>query len=376
MRILWISDSPLAFSGYGTVTREVLGRLSRLGHEVACIGWSYQGWPYDRETIPYTIYPSDPRLFGRDVAARAIGEFLPDVVVAFGDLWAIDWVKELRLPHPYKLVVYFPVDGKRFPQASTAVLRAADAAVAYSLFGQREVALACPDVPVDLIYHGIDLETFRPLGDKSALQAERGVGGKFVVGCVARNQPRKQFPVLLKAFARFAAECEEAILYLHTDPRDFIGWDLIALAQSYGLEGRTAFSVSVGTILGVAPEELNRIYNAMDVLVLPTMGEGFGLPIAEAMAAGVPVIATRCSACEELLEGRGELIDVEAYVAVGRHAIEHALPAADDLLAKLRLLRADAERRARHIAAGLAFVPQLGWDVIMPQWQALLGRMA
>ncbi|NCQ29488.1 MAG: glycosyltransferase family 4 protein, partial [Armatimonadetes bacterium] len=49
------------------------------------------------------------------------------------------------------------------------------------------------------------------------------------------------------------------------------------------------------------------IYNLFDVMVLPTMGEGFGLQFLEAMACGIPVVATDCSAVTELLEGRGEL---------------------------------------------------------------------
>jgi len=48
-------------------------------------------------------------------------------------------------------------------------------------------------------------------------------------------------------------------------------------------------------------------------MVLPTAGEGFGLPILKAMAAGVPVIATGYTSCVELLEGRGKLIKVKEF---------------------------------------------------------------
>ena len=377
MRILWISDSPTTCSGYGTVTREVLGRLAHAGYNVACVGWAYQGWPYHRQIIPYDVYPADPRMLGRESVPRAIHEYQPDVVIALGDAWMIEWLKDLRLPQPYKLVVYFPVDGTPFPHAWTGILRAANAAVAYSQFGQREAAAACPGVDIRMIYHGVDTRIFRPLGDKSAFQASRGMAGKFVIGCVARNQSRKQFPILFKAFSRFAADCNEAVLYLHTDPKDVTGWDLHALVQRYGLEDRVAFSSDAGIATGgVDPEELNRIYNLMDVMVLPTMGEGFGLPIVEAMAAGVPVMATRCSACVELLEGHGELIAVEATIPVGRQCIDHSLPDGDDMLAKLHRLHDDADLRARYASAGLAFAAQFDWDRIIPQWQALLAQLS
>ena len=375
MKILWMSDSPSAFTGFGTVTREVLGRLARLGYDVASIGWGYVGWPYDRSQIPYPVYPADARLFGQDVAARAIEEYRPDVMVALGDLWMIDWLKDLQVQHPYKLVVYFPVDGKPFPRASAPLLRKADAAVAYSRFGQREAMSTCPDVDVAMIYHGVDVETFRPLGSKAEFQESQGLGGKFVVGCVARNQPRKLFPVLVKAFVRFSQEWDDALLYLHTDPND-VGWDLVELVRYNGLGGRTAFSFQANVRHGIETSGLNQIYNLMDVMVLPTTGEGFGMPILEAMAAGVPVVATRCSACVELIDGRGELIDVKAFFPVGRNCIEHALPDTDDLVRKLVLLRTEPERRERHARAGLDFAQQLSWDRLIPQWQELFARLA
>ncbi|HEU4884777.1 MAG TPA: glycosyltransferase [Longimicrobium sp.] len=375
MRILWISDSPLACTGYGTVTREILARLRRLGYDVAAIGWGYAGGPYDRAAIPYDIYPSDARLFGRDAAVAAIQHFRPDVLVALGDLWMVDWLKDLQVPHPHRLVVYFPVDGKGFPRAWERVVRRADAAVAYSWFGHREVTAACPGLEVEMIYHGVDLDTFRPLGLRAELQASRGLGGRFVVGCVARNQTRKQFPVLIEAFARFAQSCDEALLYLHTDPRD-VGWDLVDLVRRHGVAERTAFSTRADVVRGVTPAGLNEIYNLMDVMALPTTGEGFGVPLLEAMAAGVPVMATRCSACEELVEGRGELVDVAAFIAVSRHAVQHALPSADDLAARLARLHADPALRERHVRAGREFAAGMSWDQLMPQWQSLFARLA
>lgn len=376
MRILWVSDCPLAFTGFGTVTREILARLIPLGHQVAAIGWGYSGWPYDRDALPYDIYPADARLFGRDALAGAIAHFRPDVVVVLGDLWMVEWLKEFQVPQPCRLVVYFPVDGLLFPRVFEPILRRADAAVTYSWFGHREVTAVCPDLEVGMIYHGVDLDTFRPLGPRHEHQARHGLGGRFVVGCVARNQPRKQFPVLLEAFARFCRERDEALLYLHTDPHDPAGWDLIELVRHHGLEARVAFSFQARVGQGIEPAGLNQIYNLMDVMVLPTTGEGFGVPILEAMAAGVPVAATRCSACEELLEGRGELIDVSAHFAVARHAIRHALPDGDDLAAKLALLHAEPDRRERHAQAGVEFARGFAWERLMPQWQALFTRLA
>jgi glycosyltransferase involved in cell wall biosynthesis len=371
-RILWMSDTPTFFTGFGTVTREVLHRLSP-HYTVGCLGWGHDGWPYDRDVFPYDIYPTISGNFGRDTSPRVVQSFQPDVVVAFGDLWMIDWVDDIAGREHFKSVLYFPMDGYPFPNVWRPLIERADAAVAYSKFAQSLAAAACPDTTVSMIYHGVDVESYRPL-PRDALRTRHGLAGKFVVGCVARNQPRKHLPILIKAFARFAETRPDAFLFLHTNPDD-IGWDILALLRRYGIEHRTGLSRMASVAVGMSAAKLNEIYNLFDVMALPTAGEGFGLPILEAMAAGVPVVATRCSACVELVEGRGELIDVKGFLTVGPFNLEHAIPDEDDLVNRFELLYADPERRQRCREAGLEFARTMSWEAIIEQWRALLDRL-
>ncbi len=376
LKILWISETPTAFTGFSTVTREILARLARRPrYRVACLGWGYGGWPYDRRSIPYDIYPSHGRTFGRDSAARAIDEFLPDILISFGDLWMIDWIEQLPHRDQFKSVIYFPIDGRPFPPAWKRIVCASDVAVACSRFGQELVQPACPEVDVRMIYHGVDVEAFRPLTPKEQVKERHKLAGKFIVGCVARNQPRKNLPVLVKAFAVFCQDKEDALLYLHTNPKD-IGWDLLDLVRRFGIEGRTAISRVASVWQGANKETLNEIYNLFDVFVLPTAGEGFGLPLAEAMAAGVPVAATRYSACVELVDGRGELIEVKEFVTTGHYNIELAIPDTEDLIGKLNLLYSDSARRERYGRAGREFAQQFSWDRVVRQWDDLLTGLA
>ena len=370
-----MSDSPTLCTGFGTVTREVLGRLVRLGYEVAALGWGYAGWPYYHTDFPYTLYPGQGNQFGRDALRAVIEHYRPDVLVALGDLWMIDWLKDFQFPYPCRVIVYFPVDGVGFPQVFAPLLRKADAAIAYSHFGRRETRSAIPDLEVGMIYHGVDVDMFRPLGTRAEFKEPFGLGGKFVVGCVARNQPRKQYPLLVQAFARFSRDHDDAMLYIHADPND-AGWDLTELVRANGLVGRVLFSHTAHYARGIDKAGLNQVYNFMDVMALPTIGEGFGLPLVEAMAAGVPVLTTRCSACIELVEGRGELVDVKALIPMGRNFVEHALPDVDDLERKIRLLYDDPELRERHARAGRAFAEELRWENIIPQWRELFASFA
>lgn len=374
VRLLWVSESPTALTGFGTVTREILRRLARRpGFRVAAVAWGYNGWPYERTWIPFDLYPSAS--FGRDTLEKAIVHFQPNVVAAFGDPWMIDYLADFPLPPSCRLLLYFPIDGEPFPKGWRRLMETADVAVCCSRYGAALTAAACPAANVEMIYHGVDADVFRPIPDKEALKERHRLGGRFVVGCVARNQPRKGFPILLKAFSRFAARHDEAMLYLHTNPHD-VGWDLLDLAQREGIEGRTCFSRYATVSHGLDSRTLNEIYNVFDVFALPTSGEGFGLPILEAMSAGTPVITTDFSAAAELTRGRGELIAVKERLTLGQHNVEQAVADTDDLLACLERLYADARRRAAHRRAGRAFARKLHWKHIVPQWEELLLRVA
>lgn len=374
IKLLWMSDTPTAFTGFATVTRELLGRLAVLGnYQVACVGWGYDGWPYDRQAFPYDIYPASMAQFGRDTLARAIQEFQPDIFICLGDLWMIEWIAGIPNQEQFKSLIYFPIDGEPLHPWWRTFLRQVDLPITYSHYAQGLVERTFPEIRTKMIYHGVDTDVFRPL-DKVALKQTLHLQDKFVVGCVSRNQPRKHLPILIKAFARFCEDKEDALLYLHTNPED-VGWDIIDLLQRYNLMSRTCISKHASVSAGVAKEKLNEFYNLFDVMALPSSGEGFGLPLLEAMAAGVPVITTDYSAGAELVKGRGELIQVKTFLTTGRYNVEMVIPDTDDLVAKLNLLYEDADLRQTYRERGLAFARTLSWEHIVSAWDELLVKV-
>ncbi len=375
VKILWMSDPPTFFTGFGTVTREILTRLVHTNrYQIACLGWGYDGWPYNRQQIPFDIYPSYNPNLNRDILLRVLEEYQPNILITLGDIWMVDWIADLPNRSKFKFLPYFPIDGEPLYPPWSKFIRDADVAVTYSKFAQRLVQKSLPDITPELIYHGVDTHVFRPL-KKEEYQRPAELKNKFIVGCVARNQPSKNLPALIKAFARFCEDKANAVLYLHTNPDD-IGWDILDLLRRYKVFNRTCISKSASIQKGLDKGKLNEIYNLFDVMVLPTAGEGFGLPILEAMAAGVPVIATDYSSCVELLDGRGELIKVKEFLTAGRHNIEYAIPDIEDLVAKLDLLFTRSDLREKHSKAGLEFARTLGWDEIVKSWDSLLMNVA
>lgn len=371
IKILWMSDPPTFFTGFGTVTKEVLSRLIRTDrYQIACVGWGYDGWPYDRQEIPFDIYPSNNPNLNPETLIKVVEEYQPHILITLGDVWMVEWVVDLPNRSKFKFLPYFPLDGEPLYPPWGKFIRSADVPVTFSRFAQQLVQKSLPDVNIDLIYHGVDTSVFRPLKQEE-YQRPNELKDRFIVGCVARNQPRKNLPMLIKAFARFCQDKPDAVLYLHTNPDD-VGWDILNLLKRYKVFNRTCISKSASIQKGMTKVKLNEIYNLFDVMALPTAGEGFGLPILESMAAGTPVIATDYTSCVELLEGRGELIRIKEFLTAGRYNIEYAIPDIDDLVAKLDLLYSRPELRKKHSAAGVEFARTLDWDEIVKSWDSLL----
>ena len=122
----------------------------------------------------------------------------------------------------------------------------------------------------------------------------------------------------------------------------------------------------------LSDEQLNRLYNLFDVTVLPSTGEGFGLPIIESLAAGVPVVATDCSACSELVRGRGELVRVLTTVTVGTNLIEHAVIDVEDLARCIEKLYRNPKLAKQYSDTGLAFARSLNWESLTALWLQLI----
>jgi glycosyltransferase involved in cell wall biosynthesis len=125
------------------------------------------------------------------------------------------------------------------------------------------------------------------------LLAKLGVGGDYLL-FVGSQEPRKNLDRLIAAFAQLDASLPELQLVVAGPP----GWgsvDLPAVVRKLDLEGRVVFS-------GYLPDEqVGSLVAGARAFVFPTLYEGFGLPPLEAMAAGVPVVASRAGSLPEVL---------------------------------------------------------------------------
>jgi len=145
---------------------------------------------------------------------------------------------------------------------------------------------------------------FQPIKDKAALAQLRsryGLPDRFILS-VGSLEPGKNRTTLLKAYAELRKRGLEQKLVVAGQRAWKFDGDL-ELVEDLGLQEDVLFT---GYVM---PEEMPALYNAADLFVFPSLYEGFGLPVIEAMACGVPVVASNVSAIPEFASEAALLID-------------------------------------------------------------------
>jgi len=174
---------------------------------------------------------------------------------------------------------------------------------------------------------------FRPTpGDARHLEAAYGVRSPYLL-YVGTLEPRKNLARTLRAFARIAASLPEHQFVL-VGQRGWKYRDILREAARPEIAGRVSFP-------GYVPEaDLPALYTNATCFVYPSLYEGFGLPVVEAMACGTAVLTSRSASLSEIAEGAALLVDPRDEVALANAM--HAL-ATDDALRR-DLARRGADR--------------------------------
>jgi D-inositol-3-phosphate glycosyltransferase len=140
---------------------------------------------------------------------------------------------------------------------------------------------------VSVIPLGVDMDRFRPAA-KQAARETLGLKDERIVLFVGRIEPLKGVDILINAAAMLESDVDCSVLIVGGDEASQPEVEALqGLARQRGIEHRVAF---VGA---VDHEKLPLYYNAADVCVVPSHYESFGLVAVEAMASGVPVVASR-----------------------------------------------------------------------------------
>jgi glycosyltransferase involved in cell wall biosynthesis len=220
--------------------------------------------------------------------------------------------------------------------------RVADAVVTVSQSARRDLLrLHRLDPDRVSVVHEAAGPSFRPIADRSRLARIRtryALPERFVL-YVGAIEPRKNLPRLMEAFAaaRRAGVPHELVC---VGPYGWSSRDLYACVDRLDLSRVVHFT-------GYVPsDDLPFIYNLAEFFVFPSIYEGFGLPVIEAMACGTPVITANTSSLHEIAEGAAETIDPKSV---------------DALAAAIVRVASSEERRGQLSALGLARASEFSW---------------
>ncbi len=301
MKVLWSSNSPFCSTGYGMQTSVAAKRLKAMGHDVAIFAfYGLEGSKVDWGDIP--IYPNNVRDYGIEHAPMFYDDWKADIYLTLVDVWVLR-----RLDPTMKWVPWMPVDHNPVPPLVVEALKKSLGLVkpiAMSKFGQEE--LAQNGIESYYIPHTVNTTLFSPNEEAYKTGRERyGWKDKFVIGTVATNHvERKNWNASMKAVAKFSDRHPgEVVYYMHTNLNDERGINLAALRENLKMQEYTRVPSIAQMNIGIEQEVMARIYNVMDVFLLPSKGEGFGIPLVEAQSCSVPIITTKCTAQEELMGG-------------------------------------------------------------------------
>lgn len=271
--------------------------LKRLGHEIVISTyWGIQGGATQWEGM--TVLPG----FGSNYCSNSLFQhakhFTPDLIITLGDVWVMDPNLLVQLPVAH----WLPADCRPMSVADRNVVEATAAQlIAMSQFGYDRFKTA--GLPVTYVPHGVDTSVFKPLDNVPELRQACGVDDQFVIGLNQANNDaiRKALPEQMLAFAKFAERKDDVLMTLHTGVHQEGGQDLEAVAENLGILDKIRVVDQYRYTSGmITPVDLNEWYNVIDVLSATAFGEGFGLPIMEAQAAGTPVITTNASSMNEV----------------------------------------------------------------------------
>lgn len=237
----------------------------------------------------------------------------------------------------------YPAAKRRYLDAMTrrSVRRAARVIAVSENTRQDVIRLyGVPPERVVVVPNGVPSD-LAPVDDRAALQALRdrhGLPEEFIL-FVGTLQPRKNLVGLLRAFGRLRDRVQAPLVVVGAP-----GWQYQPIfdeAQALGVADRVVFAGYA------APEELRLWYSAATVFIYPSLYEGFGLPVLEAMACGAPVITSSTSSLPEVVGDAALLVDPTDLDAIAG-SLE-------------RVLREPQLRRTLR-QRGLARAREFGWE--------------
>jgi glycosyltransferase involved in cell wall biosynthesis len=356
-RLLIVGEHPANHSGFSRLTHYI-GNIcseSKIFGEVTVIGTNARPMDLDPGTHSYILinnkdYITKEIAKPEDVTGLiSISKFLASnensetnyhYCLMIGDPWNQNHIHQLKALHPHTdFIFYCPVEGESLPEKVVhqllntnnnpfidlhSIIRAFDLVIPYSNVGKKallDIENIDPRIISKPIYHSVKLDKIVP---KTIKELASIIQDRFVITWLGRNCFRKGLDIAIQTIANIDKYFPDskAILLLHTPINDSFGYDIDTITKQIfkdrleNIDKRivilekivpTTFTSTNGNVKykdvkkGIDNDQLEYIYSVTDVLLNTSRSEGFGYPIAEAMARAIPVVCSNYATPAEIL---------------------------------------------------------------------------
>jgi glycosyltransferase involved in cell wall biosynthesis len=387
--LLLLSDNPASSTGLGRITRELALRIhANLGDTFDLATYGLGG--VSSKNLPWAQYiinrldnwvpPDLPRVW-RDHAGERKGVVLciwnPSSLVWLADPSKLGpgLMKDFLMSDPFERWIYAPIDAEGpnglMPKEVKDVCSQFDRTLFYTKWAADMFVRSIGGAhTAEHLPHGIDTKIFYSQ-DKQEARKDfvRLVTGQeppvpmpvhdsvFLMGCIATNSARKDYELIFRVCQELRHRNMNVVLWAHTDAfRKH--WNLPALAEAYGMENRVVF-----TNTDLSDEQMAEAYAACDVTIAPGLGEGFGLPIFESLACGIPCFHGDYAGAAEFLPEEYKVKPV-GWFSDGWYGHQRPVFREKDW--------ADAIEAQEYWDGKTELPKELDWDVLWPRWEKWL----
>lgn len=304
LKLLLVSTDIHQTSGYSKVTYGLLKELSKcLWLQV--VHYAIQGDPalnpdrsYPSNVTPYVFDKTIEKGFGFSSLAGAVQKEAPHIVMIYNDLGII--TKYLEGLKDYKGKIWVYLDQIYENGASPLILNKVDRVFCFTKEWKDQLKRQGITRPIDVLPHGFDKDMFPLIGRSGARQQLKIPEDVFLFLNLNRNQPRKHYDLLIMAFVDLISRSPEKPLFLMCvcDNGCSGGYNLFDIfshelaKQSLNPEQFGNRLIQSSRHLDFTDAEVGVLYQAADVGITCTDGEGFGLCSFESMGLGIPQVLT------------------------------------------------------------------------------------
>lgn len=394
-RILIIGDA-VAPTGFARVIRSIFEPLHK-DFEIHQLATRYDGRPHN---YPWQLYPAGKgkSVYGYDQISPLIAKLQPAIVFLLYDIpFQVPYMEQLRAAAPPpRIVMYSPVEAGPIAPEIMQRLNGVSRYVMYTEYGRQQIVESLKSVweadaefqfpAPEVIPHGVASDRFYPLGGDEGSISSRRLNARramklddvehlesFIVLNANRNMPRKRIDITIQGFAQFARDKPANVkLYLHMATEDS-GWNVLILAKRYGIFDRLIMTRADNLRPEFSDEQLNLLYNACDVGITTTTGEGWGMVSFEHAATKAAQIVPRHTSLADLWVGAAEFVEPVMKLTYPGNLTEGHIVSAEGVAAALQRLYEDVDHRNALVEAAYqnAIRPEFNWSSIAAQWKRL-----